>query len=90
MNITNLISGLILAAQIAIAVISYFKVYRHRVIYSLSTAVLRMPDGTASDTNALDTEHINKKLGSGKYTVLQVVERTVDHDMEIILGQIKN
>jgi len=81
----------ILIAQIAIAVgtlITYFKVHRHRAIYSIKTAVLRMPRGTPTDIYALKTEHIDKELADGKYTILQVVER-VDKDLEIILGQIK-
>ena len=40
------------------------------------------------DVHALKIEHINKELISGKYTVLQLVER-LDKDLEIILGQIK-
>ena len=58
----------ILVAQIIIAIVFYLTIYRHRVIYSIKTAVLRLPHGTSSDAHALDTEHINKDLFSGKFT----------------------
>ena len=83
------ISAGILAAQIIIAVVSYLTLHRHRVVYGLSTAVLRLPKGSRDDVHALQTEHIDDKLRSAKYTVLQIVERPVDGDLEIILGQIK-
>ena len=83
------ISAGILAAQIIIAVVSYLTLHRHRVVYGLSTAVLRLPRGSRDDVHALQTEHIDDKLRSAKYTVLQIVERPVDGDLEIILGQIK-
>jgi hypothetical protein len=77
----------ILIAQVIIALLSYFTIYRHRVIYGINTKVLRMPRGTQNDTY-ITTEDINKSLGTGEYTVLQIVERP-DKDLEIILGQIK-
>jgi hypothetical protein len=83
------ISAGILAAQIIIAVVSYLTLHRHRVVYGLSTAVLRLPKGSRDDVHALQTEHIDDKLRSAKYTVLQIVERPADGDLEIILGQIK-
>ena len=83
------ISAGILAAQIIIAVVCYLTLHRHRVVYGLSTAVLRLPRGSRDDVHALQTEHIDDKLRSAKYTVLQIVERPVDGDLEIILGQIK-
>ena len=79
----------IIVTQIIIAVFSYFKLYRHRAVYSLSTAVLRMPHGSRDDVLAFETKHIDDKLKSGKYTVLQILERQADKDLEIILGQIK-
>jgi len=45
--------------------------------------------GSPGEAMALKTEHIDEKLASGKYTVLQIVERDADKDLEIILGQIK-
>ena len=79
----------ILIVQIVIAVVSYLTLHRHRAIYGIKTAVLRMPHGTPSDAYALRTDHIDKELGSGKYTILQIVERAADKDLEIILGQLK-
>ncbi len=81
----------ILIVQIAVATVSYLTLHRHRVIYSIKTAVLRMPHGTPSDAYAavLETDHIDKELRSGEYTILQIVERDADKDLEIILGRIK-
>jgi len=80
----------ILIIQIIVALVSYLTVYRHRAIYGLKTAVLRMPHGTEIDgyVGLLNTDHIDRELIGGKYTVLQMVER-VDKDLEIILGRIK-
>ncbi|MFH1639294.1 MAG: hypothetical protein ABIB93_03155 [Chloroflexota bacterium] len=79
----------ILIAQIITAVVSYFTIYRHRAVYSIKTAVLRMPHGTSLDRDALETSHIDKLLKEGKFTILQIVERNADKDLEIIMGQIK-
>ena len=49
-----------------------------------------MSHGSSSDEYALQTEHINKLLASGNYTVSQFVEREADKDLEIILGKIKD
>ncbi len=84
------VSVCILIVQIIIALVSYFTIYRHRVVFGITTAVLRMPHGTRHDEYALRTEHINKLLASGNYTVLQVVEREADKDLELILGKIKD
>lgn len=84
------VSVCILIVQIIIALVSYFTIYRHRVVFGITTAVLRMPHGTRNDEYALQTEHINKLLASGNYTVLQVVEREADKDLELILGKIKD
>ena len=77
-----------LVATIIIALTTYLTAYRHRVIYAIDTDVLRTPRGNIDDKNALDTNNINKKLRSGAYTILQIVERP-DHEWEIIYGQIK-
>jgi len=81
------IQVVILIVNLIIVGLGYFKIYRHRVIYGINTEVLRMPRGTKSDMD-ITTEHINKRLGTGEYTVLQIVERP-DKDLEVILGQIK-
>ena len=83
------VSVALLVVQMIIAIVSYLTLYRHRVIYKLETAVLRMPKGMKDDIYSLNTENIDKKLKSGKYTVIQIVERDADKDLEIILGQIK-
>ena len=72
-----------------VALVSYLTIHRHRVVYSLSTAVLRPPEGSRDDVHAFQTEHIDKKLRSGKYNVLQILQRPDGRDFEIILGQIK-
>lgn len=79
----------ILIVNIIVAMVSYLTLYRHRAIYSIRTAVLRMPQGTTNDVHALKTDHINEELNGGKYTISQIIERYADKDLEIILGQIK-
>ena len=79
----------LLVVQIIVAVVSYLTLHRHRAVYGIKTAVLRMPRGTKNDIYALRTEHIDKQLRGGKYTILQIVERYADKDLEIIFGQIK-
>jgi len=77
----------ILIANLIIVGLGYFKIYRHRVIYGINTEVLRMPRGNESD-KSITTEHINERLETGEYTVLQIVERP-DKELEVILGQLK-
>ncbi len=79
----------LLVVQIIVAVVSYLTLHRHRAVYGIKTAVLRMPSGIKNDIYALRTEHIDKQLRGGKYTILQIVERYADKDLEIIFGQIK-
>ncbi|MBL7166333.1 MAG: hypothetical protein ISS55_07610 [Dehalococcoidales bacterium] len=76
-----------LVIQIIIAVVSYFTIYRHRVIYGIKTEVLRMPKGTKDDIDA-NLDHINNQLTCGKYTILQFAKR-IDSDLEVVLGRIK-
>ncbi len=80
----------LLVVQIVVATVSYLTIHRHRAIYGIKTAVLRMPRGTRDDIHALETEHIDNQLRGGRYTILQIVERFADKDLEIIFGQIKN
>lgn len=84
------VSIIVLIVQVVIALVSYFTIHRHRTIYGIKTAVLRMPHDRDPDGHALETEHINDILNSGKYTVLQIVERDADNDLEIIMGQLKS
>jgi hypothetical protein len=88
MSWTNWFGVGVLLVQIIIAITSYFTIHRHRAVYGMKTAVLRMPHGEALDVYSLNTEHIDKDLKEGKYTILQIVERP-DKDLEVILGQIK-
>ena len=83
------VSVLLLVAQIVIAIVSYLTIYRHRVVYGIKTMVYRMPHGTQLDKYAQNTEHIDTVLKEGKYTILQIIERDSDKDLEIVLGQIK-
>jgi len=78
----------ILICQIVVALVSYYTIYRHRVIYALKTAVLRMPREGLERCPVLDTRHIDQELRTGKYTIIQIVKRE-DGDLEVILGQIK-
>lgn len=86
------VSLIILAIQVTIAILSYFKIYRHRVIYGIRRHKVLMPTGDTTDPlmPKVDEqiEEINNELGSGKYTVLQVVIR--DHNFEFVLGKIRN
>ena len=78
----------ILVCTIITFLVTYFTAYRHRMIYAIDTDVLSAPYGNDSDKYALNTSHINDKLKSGKYTILQIVQRP-DKSWEIIYGQIK-
>ena len=82
------ISILILVFNIIVAIITYRTVYRHRVVFGIKTECLRMPNGTRADMKDYTTV-INDILNSGNYTILGMVERSSDKDMEIIFGQIK-
>jgi hypothetical protein len=57
------------------------------VIYGIDTEVLRMSTGGRGDEH-VSAENINKRLGTGEYTILQFVERG-DKDFDIILGRLK-
>lgn len=82
------VSMAILIAQIVIAIVSYFTVYRHRSIYAIKTKVFRLPKGNKFDTETLRTEDIDNILKDGKYTVLYFAVRD-DRDLQVILGKIK-
>lgn len=61
---------------------------KSRSIYKIETEVLRQPTGRSEDIY-ISTDHINKKLQSGEYTILHMAERKADGDWELILGRIK-
>lgn len=85
----TLISGFILVVNIIVAIVAYKTVYRHRVIYSIKTKILRIPKGTIDDKHAYDTTQIDSELKKGIYTILGIVERPIDKELQIFLGQIK-
>ena len=85
----------ILAAQVGVAVIfgliAYFKIYRHRVIYSIKRIGFRAPSFEPSypeSETQREIEGINSQLASGKYTILQMVART-EYDIDVYIGQVK-
>jgi hypothetical protein len=90
----NGIQIIVLVFQVLAVVLTaaaYFNIHRRRVVYSIKTAVLRMPHGTELDKyGCLETDHINKILQTGEYTILHVAERDADKDLELILGKIKS
>ena len=83
------VSAIILIVQIVVAAVSYRTIHRNRAIYSLKTHVYRLPNGVDDFGDVCNPEQINKDLVSGKYTIVQVVHRPADSDLEIVLGQIK-
>jgi len=81
----------ILAIHVGVAVIAYFKVYRHRVIYSIKRIGFRAPSFEPSYSESetqKEIEGINRQLVSGKYTILQMVART-EYDIDVYMGQVK-
>lgn len=85
MSLTELLAIVISIISIIISVLSW---RRSRVIYGVETDVVRQP--TESRDDAGGNTVLNKKLSSGKYTILSTLERTKsDHDWELLLGKIK-
>lgn len=61
---------------------------KSRVIYGIERMVVRQYTGTYNDMFTSEAD-INKKLSSGNYMILSVMERTkADGDWELILGRI--
>ena len=94
-NAVTWIQVSILAAQVVVAVIfgliAYFKIYRHREIYSIKRIGLRAPSFQPSypeSETQREIEGINRQLASGKYTILQMVART-EYDIDVYVGQVK-
>lgn len=81
----------ILIIQVVIAIISYFKIYRHRVVYGIKRYSFHPPT-FEPPYSAVETEkeisQVNEELVSGKYTILQMVART-ECDIEVYLGQLR-
>lgn len=94
-NVVTWIQIAILVIQVAVAIIfgliAYFKIYRHRVVYSIRRIGLRAPSFEPSYPESAtqeEIEGINKQLASGKYTILQMVART-EYDIDVYMGQVK-
>lgn len=63
--------------------------HKSRAVYDIETEVIRQPTGGRRDLYT-SMEHISKKLSSGNYTILAILERSKsDKDWEIFLGRIK-
>ncbi len=77
-----------IVVQVLIALFSYLTIHRYRAVYDIKTAVLRLPHGESFDKDALDTSHIDTILRTGKYTILQIVERP-DKDLQVVMGRIR-
>lgn len=84
----NLIDILTIILSIIALVISVKSWAKSRSIYKIETEVLRQPTGRKEDMY-ISTDHINKKMESGEYTILHIAERKADGDWELILGKIK-
>ena len=84
----SLIEILTVIFSIIALVISVKSWTKSRSIYKIETEVLRQPSGGHRDMY-ISTDHINKKLQSGEYTILHIAERKVDGNWEVILGRIK-
>ncbi len=84
----SLIDVLTVVFSIIAFVISVKSWAKSRSIYKIETEVLRQPTGRKEDMY-ISTDHINKKLQSGEYTILHIAERKADGDWELILGKIK-
>jgi len=55
------IQAALLVVTAIIGLVTYLTAHRHRVIYAISTDVLRPPRGNRDDKLALNISHINKK-----------------------------
>ena len=85
--------GLLIVSLIAagLAILSYLRIHRHRVIYSIKRYGLRLPSFEPSYPES-ETEkkirEIDKELVSGRYTIIQIVPRN-EYEVEVYLGQVK-
>jgi hypothetical protein len=62
--------------------------HKSRTIYGVERSVVHQYSGSKDD-QFINQEDLNKKLGTGDYTILAVMERKADKDWEILLGRIK-
>lgn len=84
--------GLLVASSIAatLAILSYLRIHRHRVIYSIKRYSLRLPSFEPHNTGDSEEklEEINKDLVSCKYTILQMVALS-EYYVDVYLGRVK-
>jgi len=81
-----LLSLFISIASVVVAVVSWHK---SRVIYEIEEeVVIRKINGTRDDMDGRGLPELNRKLNTGHYTILEVLERT-DGDWAVLLARIK-
>jgi len=62
--------------------------HKSRAVYGVERMVVRQFTGKCIDAD-ISEDKINRKLSSGNYTILSVLERTKgDNDWEMLLGRI--
>lgn len=80
-----LFSMVISIISVVVAVVSWRK---SRVIYEIEELVIRKINSTRDDQDGRGLLELNKKLNTGHYTILEVLERT-DGDWAVLLARIK-
>lgn len=64
--------------------------YKSRAIYDIETEVIRQPTGKRNDMDS-SMKHISRKLSTGIYTILAILERSKsDKDWEVFLGRLNS
>lgn len=85
MPLSDVIAMIISIISVVVAVVSWRK---SRVIYEIEELVIRKINGTRDDMDGRGLPELNKKLNTGHYTILEVLERT-DGDWAVLLARIK-
>jgi hypothetical protein len=86
---TEILAIAAIAVSIIAIVVSVKAWHKSRAIYRVERFVIRQFTGERNDLDKNENE-LNKKLSSGEYTILAVMERTKsDKDWEMLLGRIK-
>lgn len=80
-----LFSMVISIISVVVAVVSWRK---SRVIYEIEELGIRKINSTRDDQDGRGLLELNKKLNTGHYTILEVLERT-DGDWAVLLARIK-
>ncbi len=85
-SLPEIVSLVIALIALVVSILAWRK---SRAIYGIERDVIRQYTGKNDDLWKSE-DNLNKKLSSGDYTVLVVLERTrSDSDWEILLGRIK-